>query len=462
MNDPKSIKPIDQQRDFSISELFFSTTDKRGVIRYGNQVFSRIAAYPLDEMVGQPHNLIRHPDMPRCAFRLVWDYLKQNKTVAAYVKNMARDGRYYWVLALIMPTSDGYLSIRLKPSSPVFKAVQQAYAAVLQTEQSASSNGASSQASMDAGAEHMMQLLGSLGFDSYDSFMWAALSAEMVSRNQSRHASQTNAAPAAQHITQDARCIRLLDLFQTARTIEGQLARVVADPGTFAQLRDQIIPKSDFVLDIGQSIRLQSVNAEIQAARLGERALALASVAERLSIHASEGTGTVAQLNHRLLQLVSPLAKLVFNAMVSQVQIEMAAGFVHEILNAEHDPSEDANLRENLDLLFQTFLTTVRQVPLALNELQLELANVDSDVAKLDKFMHTLRFIYLAGKIETSRHSEAQSFAAIFEEINSMMDKAGKVLKELQQQVGINRQQISQIGQIDDQHFDDLESLLAA
>ena len=128
------VTPINEARHFAPHELFFSLTDDKGRIHYGNQVFTRVSGYEEHQLLGQPHNLIRHPDMPRGVFRLFWDYLGAQKTIAAYVKNLAADGRYYWVLAVATPSRDGYLSVRLNPSSQFFDLVKKAYAGTLAIE----------------------------------------------------------------------------------------------------------------------------------------------------------------------------------------------------------------------------------------------------------------------------------------------------------------------------------------
>lgn len=74
-----------------------SRTDTKGIIEFGNDYFYEISGYSANELMGQPHNVIRHPDMPRVIFKLMWDRLKQGKNIFAVVKNLAKDGRYYWV-----------------------------------------------------------------------------------------------------------------------------------------------------------------------------------------------------------------------------------------------------------------------------------------------------------------------------------------------------------------------------
>lgn len=467
----KKITPIAQERPFGIGELFFSTTDKAGVIRYGNEVFSRIAGYALPEMVGKPHNLIRHPDMPRAVFRLVWDYLQRGRTVAGYVKNMASDGRYYWVLALIMPCGDGYLSIRLKPSSSIFTTVQGVYHQLLQVENDALAGGAAPKAAMDAAASKLMTLLGTLGFDSYDEFMWAALTAEMTSRSQ-HIASGEQDGPAASkalkypHTEASDSRDRLLALFARSQMLNRQLNDLFSKPGSFSQLRNEIIPKANFIVRIGSDIRIASINAQIEASRLGESAQALAMVAERLGKHAGEGIATVQQLNSRMRKLTAPIAQLIFNSMVSKIQIEMAASFVHEILvsatAADGESERSRDLASNLQLLFRTFLDTARQTPEALKQLQGELAGVDHEIDELCRFMRTLHFIYFTGKVETARQSDPQSFTTIFDQIKSMINESEQVLAQLQEQIHANRKQIASMGSIDSRVFDELDALVAA
>ena len=115
------------ERPLSANELFFSTTDEKGVITAGNQVFARVSGYALDEMVGRAHNIVRHPDMPRAVFQILWDTIKAGQPVAAYVKNRTADGAYYWVLASVMPITGGYLSVRLAPGGEHFAIAKSIY-----------------------------------------------------------------------------------------------------------------------------------------------------------------------------------------------------------------------------------------------------------------------------------------------------------------------------------------------
>ncbi|KAA8610403.1 chemotaxis protein [Salipiger aestuarii] len=160
---------------FEASSMFYSRTDQGGVIVEGNSIFRRISGFNWDELKGAPHKVIRHPDMPKGVFQLFWDRLKAGKEVAAYVKNRAKDGRYYWVLAVSWPIPDGYISVRIKPHTQLFRDVTEIYTELRRAERDDNVNAQRS-------AEALLAALADKGFDTYESFMSAALSLELEER----------------------------------------------------------------------------------------------------------------------------------------------------------------------------------------------------------------------------------------------------------------------------------------
>ena len=90
---------IDEEIKFSKKKFIVSKTDLKGKIIFTNKNFSEISGYTEAELVGEPHNILRHPDMPRAVFFLVWKTLLAGNSISGVVKNLARDGRYYWVIA---------------------------------------------------------------------------------------------------------------------------------------------------------------------------------------------------------------------------------------------------------------------------------------------------------------------------------------------------------------------------
>lgn len=116
-----AIRPTGVENLLGEEELIVSKTNLKGRITYANDVFVRMAKYSYAELMGAPHSLIRHPDMPRAVFKLLWDTLQSRQEIFAYVVNLAKDGSHYWVFAHVTPTFDergnivGYHSNRRKP-----------------------------------------------------------------------------------------------------------------------------------------------------------------------------------------------------------------------------------------------------------------------------------------------------------------------------------------------------------
>lgn len=94
----KRPKPIDEEIVLDPTKYIVSKTDTKGVIEYANDYFVEICGYSQEELIGTPHNILRHPDMPRVAFKLMWSRIQNEQNMAALVKNLAKDGRYYWVI----------------------------------------------------------------------------------------------------------------------------------------------------------------------------------------------------------------------------------------------------------------------------------------------------------------------------------------------------------------------------
>lgn len=102
-------------------KLIVSTTDKAGIITHVNQAFIEMSGYREDELLNMPHSILRHPDMPSVAFKDLWDTVNRGAKWQGFVKNLRKDGGYYWVKATVIPNIRngqvvGYTSVRRKPS----------------------------------------------------------------------------------------------------------------------------------------------------------------------------------------------------------------------------------------------------------------------------------------------------------------------------------------------------------
>ncbi|HEX7933811.1 MAG TPA: PAS domain-containing protein, partial [Paraburkholderia sp.] len=119
--------------EFASSHMLVSATDLTGRIEYCNPAFITVSGFTRDELIGQPHNLIRHPDMPREAFADLWATIRDGRPWTALVKNRRKNGDYYWVLANVTPVVKkdavvGYLSVRVKPELDAVRAAETLYA----------------------------------------------------------------------------------------------------------------------------------------------------------------------------------------------------------------------------------------------------------------------------------------------------------------------------------------------
>lgn len=104
---PRETSLTGVEQFFDEDEIIVSKTDLKGHITYCNDVFLRIAGYTEQECLGQPHSLIRHPDMPRCIFGLLWETIQDGREIFAYVINRCKNGDHYWVNAHVTPSRDG-------------------------------------------------------------------------------------------------------------------------------------------------------------------------------------------------------------------------------------------------------------------------------------------------------------------------------------------------------------------
>ncbi|MBU1927643.1 PAS domain-containing protein [bacterium] len=98
--------PKDNEIKLSNKRYIVSKTDAKGIIEYGNDYFVEISGYSEAELIGQPHNIVRHPDMPKVVFKMMWDRISRGKNIMAVVKNLAKDGSYYWVVTEFEPKID--------------------------------------------------------------------------------------------------------------------------------------------------------------------------------------------------------------------------------------------------------------------------------------------------------------------------------------------------------------------
>lgn len=155
------------------NDFIVSKTNPKGIITYGNPIFIEFSGYTEDELIGSQHNIIRHPDMPRSAFKLAWDTIQSGKEFFGYVKNMSKDGGFYWVFTHIAPDFDtrgnivGYTSVRRYPQRSAIEKIVPVYAQMRAAEQAAGAKDA-----IAAGTKVLLDLLQQAGV-SYEELVFS-------------------------------------------------------------------------------------------------------------------------------------------------------------------------------------------------------------------------------------------------------------------------------------------------
>ena len=136
----KIVNLIDKEVPYPDGRLIVSRTDTTGILTHCNQSFIEMSGYTKEELIGQNHYLLRHPDMPAVAFKDLWDTIKQGDKWHGYVKNLRKDGLYYWVKATVIPNVRdnkiiGYTSVRRKPSRKMINKYISLYTEMLKKEE---------------------------------------------------------------------------------------------------------------------------------------------------------------------------------------------------------------------------------------------------------------------------------------------------------------------------------------
>ena len=129
----RTVYVTEREVPFPDGHLIISRTDLNGKLTHANDAFIEMSGYQRDELIGQPHCILRHPEMPRAAFKDLWETSQAGKKWHGYVKNLRKDGAFYWVYATVVPNVRngqvvGYTSVRRRPSRKKIEELSAVYA----------------------------------------------------------------------------------------------------------------------------------------------------------------------------------------------------------------------------------------------------------------------------------------------------------------------------------------------
>ena len=411
---PHAPAPIDRESGFSIHELFFSTTDRAGVIRAGNDVFVRVSGYRCEDLIGAPHNIIRHPHMPRAAFWLLWDYLLAGKAVAAYVKNMSADGAYYWVLAVVAPIAGGYLSIRLKPSTSAKDRFEALYAQLHQIESRGTGSPDLRAKALEESRAALFAAVKQLGHDSYDGLMQEILLGEVRSRKQLLSAARNDASrrqggwvadaapgPLQRHCRSLARQVReLLDSLESFLSLEGEMAENVT-----------------FIRNLCGGLHRLSIDAQVQAARLGSEGGALKVIAAQMKDCARAITESALEICDRMSKVMPVLKGAAAQIATTDLSVEMMTDFLAEPEGISRGARDERRARPEIGQLAEVVSNNLDGT---LERVRAATDHVNDLERRLERFVgeiRTLEMLRVSGKGEAIHCRNASAVSSVFEEV---------------------------------------------
>ena len=166
--------PKENELKMTEENFIVSKTDMKGNITYGNRDFMHFSGLKESQFLGKPHRIIRHPDMPRAIFKIMWDNLKDKKEFFGFIKNINIDGSYYWTYANVTPSYDpdgkliGYFSVRRKPYESSVDFFTKIYKKMLNEEKKYKNRNEA----MEASTAILQEAIISAGGSNYDEFMF--------------------------------------------------------------------------------------------------------------------------------------------------------------------------------------------------------------------------------------------------------------------------------------------------
>jgi len=354
---------LDQESTFEFHELFFSRTNTKGIILAGNSVFRRVSEYDWSDLIHRPHNTIRHEDMPRAVFYLLWKTILSGSPIGAYVKNKSKNGAYYWVYALVLPISDGgFLSVRLKPSSPIFNLIKIEYQKILNLEKT-------QRITPEQSANQLLNELINLGFEDYNAFVVKTLLEELSARQV-----KLNRPP-----------IPLLAQFQ--------------DVLTFSQ---NLLVKSQQMAKSFKAGVFLPLNLTIQAAKLNLSGEPLAVVAKKYADMISEIQERFDHFEEATLLVQKEVSKCQYLICANILLTEVVDFFKTETNSGPID------VQNEMLLLEKVTSSGSQQATTALTSISLEFDKLNTLCEQLKTITTGLEIVRLMGKIEIARLTEKQ------------------------------------------------------
>ncbi len=369
---------------FTFDELFYSKTDKKGIILAGNSVFQRVSQFSWDELIGSPHNKVRHPDMPRGVFYLLWKNLLAGTPVGAFVKNKSKHGLYYWVYAIALPVADGFISVRLKPGGSLLPIVMQEYINLRTLE-------LKEKLSPEKSHDLLLGRLKELGFPTYLNFMSKALFDQIENR--------------CDHLkTQLPQTIKIM------RELHASCSEVVN--------------RSREILQAYRQSMYIPLNLEISSAHL---------VAEgaQISVVANQYQKMATDTRNEMLNFETMAKKV--NDQVEICQFYVGANQlmkdVEKLLSTDKNNNDQVDLgNKDITTLSKQYMDLCIEGMKSIKDIVVQFGKSCSDLQTIGSGLELVR---ITGKIETAKLNKANEISALLEDLKKFQASLTRGLRHL-------------------------------
>lgn len=415
-----TVTPTAVAQRLEVQETFFSTTDARGVILDGNGVFARVSGYPLEQMLGRNHNLIRHPGVPRGVFHLMWESLRAGETFMGYVLNLAANANHYWVMAVVMPVADGYLSVRIKPTSERLQQVAALYAQVLARENALVAEGSSEGAAAAQGAQWLAEGLAAAGWPDYAGFSHESLILEIRQRDAQVAAGGRQLFPASLPATAPE---SLRGLHAKALATYRQLNQVFDRLDTILRGSAKINRHREAVAAIGDAFQLNALNAHLAAHPLGTAGVVIGTVAGFLNTHARQLNENMARLTAHIAESARGVSDIASTVCAARVQMEMILSFAGEMMAAETGAGAADRSLGRVAKLQEACRASTEGTSRAIEAMLVGLPLLRQDRERLRKDMVALQSTQVTGITEAARLEMAAELQGMFVEMRRQVDR---------------------------------------
>jgi len=415
--------PKNVESTFKVSELFFSKTNLKGIILDGNEVFYKVTKYSPEELIGKPHNIIRHPDMPRIVFKMLWDFIQNDKPFAGYVKNIAKDGSYYWVFATVVPVYDDngnkekYLSIRIKPTSHLLTIVKNLYKKLKEIEEQ--NNG-----SMEKSYEELIESLKAMGYPNYETFMIDALIEELKDKDE-----YLNRKIPKEKFSGDIH--RIYGIYRDAKKIEAIYKTTFQKVNSFVNLEKELENKFKYIYEITDELSLIALNSSVESYKLGSTGASFFVVSSEIKKDSERIGKLVNGLRNDMKGLLDIVRSSVLYINVSRLEIFAIIYFINELVE-EYNNGQDIsknNIENLMDLLKTLKHSASKTIELSIS-LDDYLKKTLNYIDEIENIIKELHYIQLNGLVESARLGE-QKFSIIFNQVKELVENTTQLIEEI-------------------------------